>query len=307
MVLRATHVEMTANLTGTLVNQPPTASVFSADQTVQCNATGRAEFALDATAHDPDNNAASFGWFRGGRKGQLVGTLPTVELAQAVGTTTPYVFKVIDTFGQYDEATASVKVEDTIAPTVTAPPAKTAECAGPNGTPVAIGTATASDVCDASPTITSDAPALFALGTTTVTWSARDASNNVGTATQTVKIIDTTPPQLTLSLSPTTLWPPNHKLIPIAASITVTDVCDPNPTVRLISITSNEPDNGTGDGNTTDDIQNAAVGTDDRNFHLRAERAGPRSGRVYTVIYEASDASGNTTRREATVTVPHNK
>jgi hypothetical protein len=77
--------------------------------------------------------------------------------------------------------------------------------------------------------------------------------------------------------------------------------------VTLVSITSNEPDNSTGDGNTTHDIQDASFGTDDRNFKLRAERRGPGNGRVYTVIYEARDCSGNTRRREAIVTVPHNK
>ena len=141
------------------------------------------------------------------------------------------------------------------------------------------------------------------LGNTTVTWTAIDESNNKGTATQTVKIVDTTPPKLTLTLSPTTLWPPNHKLAQITASITVSDVCDPNPTVRVISITSNEPDNGLGDGDTQEDIQEATLGTDDRTFLVRSERSGNGNGRVYTVTYEASDASGNKTVRQATVTV----
>jgi len=100
------------------------------------------------------------------------------------------------------------------------------------------------------------------------------------------------------------LWPPNHKFVPITATITVSDTCDPNPTVRLVSITSSEPVNGVGDGNTSPDIQGATFGTDDRTFELRSERTGPGNGRVYTVIYEASDKSGNTTRKTATVTVP---
>ena len=104
-------------------------------------------------------------------------------------------------------------------------------------------------------------------------------------------IVDTTPPDLTVVLSPTVLWPPNHKLVEIKASIAVRDVCDPNPTVRLVSITSNEPDNGQGDGDTTGDSQGAALGTDDRTFLLRSERSGPGGGRVYTVTYEASDHS----------------
>ena len=211
--------------------------------------------------------------------------------------------KVIDSFDQYDEDTTTVDVVDTRPPNVPAPAAVTAECTGPAGTSVVLGTASASDVCDDAPVLTNDAPSTFNLGTTTGTWTAIDESTNKGTATQSVKIVDTTPPNLTATLSPTTLWPPNHKLAQIAESITVSDICDPNPTVRLVSITSNEDDNGLGDGNTSEDVQGAMLGTDDRTFLLRSERSGPGNGRVYTVTYEASDASGNTTVRQATVTV----
>lgn len=124
------------------------------------------------------------------------------------------------------------------------------------------------------------------------------------TAKAVTKVLDIVPPKLTLALSQTRLWPPDHKLITINASISVTDNCDPNPRVRLVSVTSNEPDNGLGDGDTANDVQGAALGTDDRTFQLRAERSGRGTGRVYTVTYEASDASGNTTTQQQTVTVP---
>jgi len=93
----------------------------------------------------------------------------------------------------------------------------------------------------------------------------------------------------------------------VQASITVTDVCDPDPQVRLVSITSNEPDNGLGDGDKANDIQNADFGTDDRMFKLRAERSGIGDGRVYTVTYEAEDDSGNVATGTATVNVPHSR
>jgi len=307
ILIESGQVRINAELHGTLVNQPPTA-VAGPDQRVECNQTGGATFTLDGSdSFDPDNNVAFFGWFKGSRTGPLVGTLPRIQLEQPVKNTTSYVFKVIDAFGQYDEDVTTVAVVDTTAPTVTVPPDRKAECAGPTGTPVALGTATASDVCDASPAIGNNAPPLFALGSTTVTWSARDASENVGFAMQRVLIVDTTPPELMVTLSPAVLWPPNHKLAPITASITVQDTCDPSPTVRLVSITSNEADNGLGDGDTSADIQGTAFGTDDRTFLLRAERSGPGGGRVYTVTYEASDHSGNTTLRKATVTVPKNQ
>src|SRR5262249_56953602 len=123
----------------------------------------------------------------------------------------------------------------------------------------AMGWATATEVCDDKPVITSDAPALFGLGPNKVTWTATDESTNASSATQTVTIVDTTPPTLTLSLSPTVLWPPDHRLVQITATITVSDTCDPSPTVQLVSISSNEPDNGLGDGDTANDIQGADI------------------------------------------------
>jgi len=122
-----------------------------------------------------------------------------------------------------------------------------------------------------------------------------------------VEVIDVTPPELEVTLSPDSLWPPNHKLVTVAATVTVTDDYDPSPAVELVSVTSSEPDNGPGDGNTTGDIAGADVGTDDRSFQLRAERSGAGSGRTYTVVYKATDASGNVATASATVFVPKSR
>ncbi len=118
-------------------------------------------------------------------------------------------------------------------------------------------------------------------------------------------VADTTPPTLEVSVSPSILSPPNHRLVTIGASVTAQDNLDPNPTVELVSITANEPVNGKGDGNTESDIEDAAFGTDDREFTLRAERSGTGKGRIYTITYRARDAAGNATLATATVTVPH--
>ena len=61
-------------------------------------------------------------------------------------------------------------------------------------------------------------------------------------------------------------------------------------------------DNTVGDGNTTNDIQ-----IENGNIFLRAERSGLGTGRVYTITYKATDASGNSAQDSATVTVPHNQ
>lgn len=143
--------------------------------------------------------------------------------------------------------------------------------------------------------------------TTTANASYVDMANVPGTASGSAdtQVLDITPPKLTVALSPSSMWPPNHKMKDITATIVATDECDPHPQVRLLSVASNEPDNGLGDGDTANDISGVTTGSDDRSFQLRAERSGNGNGRIYTATYEARDASGNTTVRTATVTVAH--
>ena len=116
-----------------------------------------------------------------------------------------------------------------------------------------------------------------------------------------MQLIDQTPPSLTVTLTPNTLWSPKEKLVTITATITVKDDYDPQPEVKLESITANEVLE-------KEDIKGAQFGTDDRQFLLKAEREGrSKAGRIYTVTYSATDASGNKSSVSATVTVPHDE
>jgi hypothetical protein len=114
-----------------------------------------------------------------------------------------------------------------------------------------------------------------------------------------VGICETTAPVVEVTATPDTLWPPDHRYRDVTASVSVTDA-DPSTAVELVSVTSNEPDNGEDDGNTVNDI----VIVDDFHFELRAERSGVGTGRVYTITYLVTDACGNSTSASATVTVP---
>ena len=106
-----------------------------------------------------------------------------------------------------------------------------------------------------------------------------------------------------LSVTPSVLWPANHKYVDVDATVSVSDNFDTNPTIVLTSVTSNEPDNGKGDGNTVDDI----VIVDDFHFMLRAERSGSGSGRIYTIDYLVTDSCGNSATATTDVTVPHSR
>ncbi|MGZ5433076.1 MAG: choice-of-anchor X domain-containing protein, partial [Thermoanaerobaculia bacterium] len=116
-------------------------------------------------------------------------------------------------------------------------------------------------------------------------------------------ILDNTPPVLTVSVTPSVLYPPNHQMVEITPTITVSDDRDPDPRVDLVSITSNEGDDVRGDGNTSQDI---SIDADGRIF-LRAERSGLAEGRIYTITWRARDDSGNESLASATVTVPHDR
>jgi hypothetical protein len=113
-------------------------------------------------------------------------------------------------------------------------------------------------------------------------------------------IDDDSSPILTVTSVPGELWPPNHKMVEVKVNIKVSDDFDANPTVKLVSITSNEPDNGLGDGDTAGDIE---IRPDGRIF-LRAERSGNGNGRIYTLTYSATDSAGNVTYSTTEVNVP---
>ncbi|GAB3729089.1 hypothetical protein GCM10027594_11180 [Hymenobacter agri] len=108
----------------------------------------------------------------------------------------PVTLTLTDSYGNVSTATAIVTVTDATPPTITAPAAVTVSTdAGQcSASGVALGTAVAADNCSA--TVTNDAPATFAKGSTTVTWTATDASGNTATATQTVTVNDTELPTI---------------------------------------------------------------------------------------------------------------
>jgi hypothetical protein len=66
-------------------------------------------------------------------------------------------------------------------------------------------------------------------------------------------------------------------------------------------VTSSEPLNGSGDGNTEADWEVI----DANHVRLRAERAGNGTDRTYTITVTCVDAAGNSTSASTTVVVPH--
>ncbi|MBI5216453.1 MAG: VCBS repeat-containing protein [Ignavibacteriae bacterium] len=132
------------------------------------------------------------------------------------------------------------------------------------------------------------------------------ASNESGTDSCSfyVTVIDSQKPKITLTCTPQFLWPPNHKMRQIDVSISASDNSQ-NFSVLLLSVTSDEADNGTGNGDKVNDIQQVSTGSLDTSFLLRAERAGNGNGRNYSVTYSAIDNSGNQIFKTILISVPH--
>lgn len=114
-------------------------------------------------------------------------------------------FTATDNEGNVGRATATVTVVDTTAPTITGNVDVAVEAEGPAGTaatnPViaaALAVVAASDIVDGTVSVSSNAPSVFPLGVTTVTFTAVDSRSNAATATLVVRVGDATPPDISV-------------------------------------------------------------------------------------------------------------
>jgi hypothetical protein len=206
-----------------------------------------------------------------------------------------------DSSGNVAFGSFNVTVGDTVPPVITVPGNITAEATSASGAVVTY-TVSAVDAVDGPVDVVCSplSGSTFALGTTTVTCSAHDLAGNIATATFTVTVQDTTPPQvLSISASPRTIiWPPNHKLIDTTITVVAVDAVDPSPTSTIVSVSSDQPIDGTGDGDTAPDW----VITGPLTVQLRAERS-YGFDRTYTITVVTTDFSGNTTTSTVQVKV----
>jgi hypothetical protein len=294
-------------------NTPPVADA-GPGQTVEQTSPQGAMVTLDGTgSSDQDNDTLTYYWNWTG--GSAIGPTPTALFP--VGNTT---VTLIVTDGQYNAADTVdiIVLADFTPPVVDAGPDVTVEQESHAGTQVTFnGIATDNVSTRFNFTWSENGVALkteanvtttmlihtFNLGTHTVALNATDEAGNTGSDNITVTVVDTIPPEINGTATPDMLWSPDHKYVEVHVTITVYDVCDPSPTLTFVSITSNEPGNSIGDGNTVNDI----VIINDFTFNLRAERSGTGSGRIYTITYKAADISGNTAMASVTIEVPHNQ
>jgi subtilisin-like proprotein convertase family protein len=136
-------------------------------------------------------------------------------------------------------------------------------------------------------------------------YAVDDAANDTGTIaggwslsfrSSTRACAPVNPPAVTAAAAePQTLWPPNHRMIDIEVSYGAGTDC---ATCNL-AVTSNEPQDGLGDGDTAPDYEVV----DAHHVRLRAERSGMGGGRVYTITITCANGAG-TSVQTVPVSVP---
>ncbi len=350
------------------VNHPPVA--LCQNVTVPAGSNCTAPASINNGSYDPDAGDAI--------------TLTQLPAGPYQKGTTSVTLTVTDSQGASSQCTGTVTVTDNTPPSITAPAGVTAYTgvgATSCGTVVndgVLGTATASDNCPGVTVSRNGVPTgnLFPVGTTTVTYTATDTSNNMKVATQTVTVIDNTQPTLNLpadftvpmdrgqcsavvnytvtagdnctgvtltsnpqsgsnfqkgtttvnvtatdaarntaagsfkvtvadkenptvsnlSATPSTLWPPNHKMVNVTINYNATDNCPGQPVCQISSVTSNEPI-----GSSDYTIVDA------HHVNLTADRLGSGNGRIYTITVTCTDASNNSSSQVVTVSVPHDQ
>ena len=217
----------------------------------------------------------------------------TVSCSPASGSTFPIAATTVQCTATGDGGTTSgsfkVTVVDTTPPVITVPGTITAEATSAAGAVVTY-TASAFDKVDGNVAVSCAPPAgsTFPLGTTAVQCTATDSRGNTGSNSFTVIVQDTTSPSVPkIEASPSALWPPDHTMRTVTLTVTSKDAVS-TPVSRIILVTSDQPINGPGDGNT---IADYAI-TGPLTVQLRAERSQGKD-RTYTITVESVDAAGN--------------
>jgi len=108
------------------------------------------------------------------------------------------------------------------------------------------------------------------------------------------KLICTPPIIQSVTASPSSLWPPNKKFVPITVTVPANATCG-SASTKIISMTSNE--SGGGQYQVTGDLT----------VNLLADRNGNGTGRIYTITVQCKDRFGNASTKTVTVTVPHDQ
>ena len=135
----------------------------------------------------------------------------------------------------------------------------------------------------------------------TITLTVTDGRGGVATDTVDIFVNDVDPPTIAgVTATPNVLGPPNHQMVPVSVAVSIADACRAYTTCRIVDVSSSDPQNGVGDGDTSPDWEI----TGPLSLLLRAERGALNNIRTYTVTVECVDGSGLASRTSVPVIVP---
>jgi len=145
---------------------------------------------------------------------------------------------------------------------------------------------------------------LAADGIYNLSYRSTDVAGNLESAKSTTVKIDKTPPVITASASPSTLWPPNGKTVNVTVSGTITDATSGVNTNSANFAVVDKYGSVQPNGNVTV----APNGTYSFTISLQASRLGTdQNGRTYTIALTAQDNAGNQGSGSTVVVVPHDQ
>ncbi len=164
---------------------------------------------------------------------------------------------------------------------------------------------------------------LFPIGPTLVTLTVTDGKGGVATDDVLITVQDTQSPVVVCTTDIVSLWPANHRMVDVAICVQASDACvRPENLLVSCTVSSSEPDDGTGDGSSIGDVDgldgytipvavdlvyDEQTGRYLGSVALRAEREGAQAGRTYSIVTNVMDISLNFATASCVVVVPHDK
>src|SRR6185436_4189775 len=288
-------------------NRPPVADA-GPDQTV-LSVNGQAAVRLDASgSSDPDGDPLTYEWRE---NGNLVASTAVANLQLALGDHT-FTLRVSDNHGasSQDEVLVRVVLPPNRPPVANAGPDQQVECSAGCARVILNGSASSDPDGDALSYQWKDNGVVIATGQVAevqlnkgfhiIALRVTDGSGASGSDEMTVYVRDTKAPSIVFDQLVSDLKPSGHSMR-LVAVVSASDDCDASPTLA-ITVTSNEPQEGTGDGDTSPDWE--IVPTDGGvQVWVRAERSGGGNGRLYSIKATATDRTGYQTYSMKTVSV----
>jgi glycosidase len=141
-------------------------------------------------------------------------------------------------------------------------------------------------------------------GTNSVNLRVLDNAGNISSLVSQPVNIDLTPPAVNVSASPSSIWPPNGRMVSVAVSGTITDnLSGVNPSTAAFAVVDEY-----GSIHPSGPVTLGPGGNYSFTVSLQASRnENDKDGRQYVITVNAKDFAGNVGSATTTVTVPHDQ